>query len=150
MEASLFSLETGLSGLALSSFLSATLLPGSSEIVLLLLVKQSTIDPLLLLAVASTANTLGGLSTYCLGRWSKQGLVMWGKRGEHKQPPSRAVEQVRRWGAPMLLFSWVPIIGDGLCLAAGWLKLAWFPSLVAMLIGKTVRYGVLVYGLLAL
>lgn len=150
MEATLFSPEAGLLGLALSSFLSATLLPGSSEILLLLLVKQSSLDPFLLLVVASVANTIGGLSTYCLGRWSKQGLVLWGKRDELKQPPSHAMEQVRRWGAPILLFSWVPIIGDGLCLAAGWLKLAWFPSLVAMLIGKTARYGLLVYGLLAL
>ena len=151
MEEILFTPEAGLLGLALSSFLSATLLPGSSEVLLLLLVKQNTINPLLSLAVASTANTLGGLSTYWLGRWSQQGLAMWGRRAEHQQQPSsRAMEQVKRWGAPMLLFSWVPVIGDGLCLAAGWLKVAWLPGLIAMFIGKTIRYGVLVYWLLAL
>lgn len=140
----LLSPEAGLIGLALSSFLSATLLPGSSEVLLLLLIDQSEISLVALLTVASLANTLGGMSTYCLGLWSEQALV---KRGKYKEPSSQAVARVRRWGVPILLLSWVPLIGDGLCLAAGWLRLSWLPSLVAMLLGKTLRYYALVYGL---
>ncbi len=139
----LFTPEAGLVGLALSSFLSATLLPGSSEVLLLLLTDQGRINPVLLLSVASVANTLGGMSTYWLGFWSQQKLV----KGDVREPSSIAVQRVRRWGAPILVLSWLPIIGDGLCLAAGWLRLAWLPSLAAMLIGKTLRYGALVYGL---
>lgn len=142
----LLSPEGGLIGLALSSFLSATVLPGSSEVLLLLLSDQSQISLVALLTVASLANTLGGMSTYCLGRWSEQALV---KRGKYQKPSSLTVARVRRWGIPILLLSWVPLVGDGLCFAAGWLKLAWLPSLVAMLIGKTARYCALVYGLQA-
>jgi len=147
VEESLFLQSAGLIGLALSSFLSATLLPGSSEALLLLIVGQDSMSPLLPLIVASVGNTLGGASTYWLGLWSERRLV---ERGKYREPSSRALDWVRRWGPPVLLLSWVPIIGDGLCLAAGWLRLGWLPSLIAILIGKTLRYCVLVYWFLAL
>ncbi len=140
----LLSPQGGLIGLGISSFLSATILPGSSEVLFLLLIGQNQIDLVALVSVASLANTLGGMSTFCLGRWSEQALV---KRGKYKEPSSLALARVRRWGIPVLLLSWVPLIGDALCLAAGWLRLPWLPSLVAMLVGKTARYCVLMYGL---
>jgi membrane protein YqaA with SNARE-associated domain len=43
------------------------------------------------------------------------------------------------------LLSWLPVIGDPLCVAAGWLRLHWFLSLVFIGIGKTARYAVLLY-----
>lgn len=142
MDAFFLAPSTGLLGLAVSGFLSATLLPGSSEALLLLVVKQGATDPLLSVAVVSVANTLGGFSTYWLGWWSQGQLVA---KGKYTPPSSRAIEGVRRWGAPALLLSWLPIVGDGLCLAAGWLGVGWLPSLVAMLLGKTVRYCAIVY-----
>lgn len=139
--------SAGLIGLAVSGFVSATLLPGSSEALLIVVVKQGAMDPLLPVAVVSVANTLGGFSTYWLGLWSQRQLVA---RGRYTPPSSRAVDGVRRWGAPALLFSWMPIVGDGLCLAAGWLGVGWLPSLIAMLLGKTLRYYTIVYLLQAL
>ena len=142
METFFLSSELSLLGLALSGFLSATLLPGSSEALLLLYLEQSAVEPLLLITVVGLANTLGGMSTLWLGRWSQQQLVA---RGRYREPSSAAIAKVRRWGAPILLLSWVPLIGDGLCLAAGWLKLAWLPSMLAMLLGKSLRYAALAY-----
>ena len=81
------------------------------------------------LAVATLGNTLGGTSSYLIGR-----LVPDRKLG------GRALEWVRRWGAPVLLLSWVPIIGDALCVAAGWLRLNVWLSVLFMALGKFARY----------
>lgn len=132
----------GLSGLALSAFLSSTLLPGSSEVVLLLLLRDGQIAPMSLLAVASVANTLGGLSTYLIGYGVALGLI---KSRRIKEPQARALAWAKRWGYAVLLFSWLPVIGDGLCLAAGWLRVPWLAALVAMFVGKAARYMILVY-----
>lgn len=134
--------EAGLSGLALSAFLSSTLLPGGSEAVLLLLVARADANALVLILVATAANSLGGFSTYLLGSWLESGLI---RRGFMSSPSPRTISWARRWGYPSLLLSWLPIVGDGLCLAAGWLRMAWLPVLLAMTLGKGARYCALVW-----
>ena len=52
---------------------------------------------------------------------------------------------VRRWGVPILLLSWLPVVGDGFCFAAGWLRLPFLASSVAIGIGKLARYAAIVY-----
>ena len=121
-------------GLFGASFLAATLLPGGSEAVLLVLAHQSAWSPVVLLIVASTGNTLGGLTSYLIGR------ALPAKTPE-RPGVARAVERVRRYGAVSLLLSWVPIIGDPLCVAAGWLRINWLPVLLFMAVGKTARYA---------
>jgi len=133
--------EWGLGGLALSAFLSSTLLPGSSELVLLLLARQGSWHPQALLWTAALANTLGAMTTYGVG-W----LAAVGVRGTARiDPDVRALERLRRWGYPALLLSWVPLIGDALCLAAGWLRLRWLPVALLLWAGKFARYGVLLW-----
>ncbi len=134
--------EAGLLGLAISAFLSSTLLPGGSEVLLLGLLEYGESDLWALLIVASIANTAGGFLTYWMGRWAQRGV----ERFRHRPPPSGAViEALRRWGSPLLLLSWLPLVGDGLCLAAGWLGLRCLPSFLFILIGKTCRYWLLIY-----
>ncbi len=140
----LLSEEGGLLGLAISAFLSSTLLPGGSEILLLWLVEQGESSLFVLLVVASVANTAGGFLTYWMGRWAEQGV----ERLRHRPPPSSTVNHyVRRWGYPVLLLSWLPVVGDGLCLAAGWLQLRWLPSLLFIFVGKALRYSLLIYAI---
>ncbi len=55
----------------------------------------------------------------------------------------RNVLRVRRYGTPALLLAWVPLIGDALCLAAGWLRLNPWQAALFMAIGKFVRYGLI-------
>ncbi len=132
----------GLLGLAISAFLSSTLLPGGSEALLLWLVHQGNHSRLALLAVASIANTAGGFLTYWMGRWAEKGV----ERIRHRPPPSNTfIDYVRRWGYPVLFLSWVPLVGDGLCLAAGWLQLRWIPCLLIIFVGKALRYGLLIF-----
>ena len=131
--------EWSLWGLFLSAFISSTLLPGGSEAVLMVLAAETAGDKMLLLAVATLGNTLGGMSSWALGRF-----IAWrfpARRFAVKE--QRAIARIQRWGSPMLLLSWLPVIGDPLCLAAGWLRVHWLPSLVFIAAGKAARYAVL-------
>jgi membrane protein YqaA with SNARE-associated domain len=129
-----FTAEAGLAGLFLASFLSATLLPGGSEVVLLAVVLKHPDQASAALLLATIGNTLGGMTTYAMGRAMSQNL-----------PPGKSA-LMRRYGAPMLLLAWTPIIGDALCAAAGWLRLAWLPCALWMALGKGARYAVVVAG----
>ncbi|QKJ88351.1 DedA family protein [Paramixta manurensis] len=118
--------------LAASSFLSATLLPGSSEVLLVALMlagKSSTVG---LIFVAAVANTLGGLTNIILGR-----LLPSRPQGRWHHT---AVAWLQRFGPAALLFSWLPVIGDLLCVIAGWLRFSWLPVVLFLAVGKTLRY----------
>lgn len=125
-------MDASLWALFASAFVSSTVLPGNSEIVLVAVLRSGGAAPVAAIAVATLGNTLGGLTTYGLGRLLPSRI-----------PEGAALVRVRRFGAAALLFSWVPVIGDALCAAAGWLKLPWIPCTLAMAIGKLVRYAVL-------
>ena len=127
----------GLGALFLSSFLAATLLPGGSELVFAGVLASGTATMWPALAVATLGNTLGGMSSYLVGR-----LVPERKIG------TRALDWMRRRGTPVLLLSWVPLIGDGLCVAAGWLRLNPWWSALFIALGKFGRYCVIA-GLMA-
>lgn len=131
-------------GLFAGSFLAATLLPGGSELLFGALVLAGHESPWLLLAVATLGNTLGGFSSWLLG----YGLaVRYPQRTLDGHGHARALAQVRRWGAAVLLLSWVPLIGDPLCVAAGWLRIGWLASLACIALGKGGRYALLLAAL---
>ncbi|MBD8143503.1 YqaA family protein [Pantoea agglomerans] len=118
-----------------SSFLSATLLPGSSEALLiaLLIAKKTSVYGLLL--AASLGNTLGGLTNILIGR-----LLPLKRQGRWHDT---AMTWLHRLGPAALLFSWLPVIGDLLCVLAGWLRFAWLPAILFLAVGKTLRYIVI-------
>lgn len=124
-----------------SAFLSATLLPGSSEILLVYLVANSSVSLALLLTAATVGNTLGGFSTYLLGRFLAWRFPNKTLREEHQS----AITRLQRWGSLTLLLSWVPIIGDPLCAAAGYLKLNPLLTVVLLAIGKMARYMFIIW-----
>lgn len=130
--------EAGLAGLFLASFLAATLLPGGSEAALFALLKlhPETLVPAVVLA--TLGNTLGGLTTYAMSR------VLPQKALEKVSP--RRLDWVRHHGSPVLVLAWAPVIGDVLCVAAGWLRLPWVPCGLWMALGKGLRYGVVALG----
>jgi membrane protein YqaA with SNARE-associated domain len=126
--------EAGLTGLFISSFLAATLLPGGSEVVLFALLKLHPEQAVPAFLLATLGNTLGGMTTYGMARLLPERTV----------PQKSAV--VARLGAPILLLAWAPIVGDALCAAAGWLRLPWLPCALWMALGKGLRYGVVMAG----
>jgi membrane protein YqaA with SNARE-associated domain len=114
-----------------SSFLAATLLPGGSEVVLFGVLKLHPGQYWAALAVATVGNTLGGMSSYLIGRVIPQGR------------PLKGLATLQKYGSPALLLSWVPVIGDPLCVAAGWLRLNPWLCLAFMALGKFARYLVI-------
>jgi membrane protein YqaA with SNARE-associated domain len=123
-----------------SSFLAATLLPGGSEAVLFGVLKMHAHLTWPALAVATLGNTLGGMSSYLIGR-----LLPQRKDGADGRWQARALKWAQRHGSPAMLASWVPLIGDPLCVAAGWLRLAWLPVLLFMATGKFARYVIVAW-----
>lgn len=128
-------------GLFLSSFISSTLFPGGSEVVLALLAKDPQHNPWLLLGVASLGNTLGGVSMWLLGYLVARRFPLEPRLSPNRQ---QAVGRLRAWGSPALLLSWLPIVGDPLCFGAGYLRMPFLLSLLFIALGKTVRYAILI------
>ncbi|MEO8333212.1 MAG: DedA family protein [Gallionella sp.] len=114
-----------------SSFLAATLLPGGSEAALFAVLKAYPETIWIALFIATIGNTLGGMVTFGMG-W----LLPQTQQLKH-------VGKLRSYGTPLLLFAWVPLIGDALCLAAGWLRLNWWQAALFMALGKFARYWII-------
>lgn len=127
-------LSEALAGLFTSAFVSATLFPGASEAVLLALVSSWPDALFTALMVATVGNTLGSMTSYAIGRFFP------------KKVSNRALDWLQRWSVYALLLSWLPLVGDALPLAAGWLRIHWFKSLIFIMIGKAGRYAALAFG----
>lgn len=130
----------GLWGLFISSFLASTLLPGGSEAILLLSSHHNLASPGVLLMIATLGNTLGGMTSWGIGYWLRWRFP---HAGVQKPGHEKALHRVSRYGAPVLLLSWVPVIGDPLCVAAGWVRIHVVPALCFIALGKMARYFVL-------
>jgi len=134
--------EYGLFGLFISAFISSTVFPGGSEAVLLWLASQGKDNDWLLLLIATTGNTLGGMTTWLLGWWVARRFP---QRSLDEKKHARALYHIRRWGSPVLLLSWLPVIGDPLCFVAGWLKMSVTKSIIFIAAGKAMRYAGLLF-----
>lgn len=121
-----------LASLFASSFLSATLLPGNSEVVLVAMLLSGESQPWLLVIIATMGNSIGGLTNVILGRFFPL--------REKSRWQEKAVGWLKRYGAATLLLSWMPVIGDLLCLLAGWMRISWGPVLFFLCLGKALRY----------
>ncbi len=131
-----FNADSALWLLFSSGFLSATLLPGASEASLLATLNLNSFPVWVVVAVATLGNTLGGITNYGLG------LLLPNKTSSQKHG-LKAIQWIKKYGYWSLLLSWLPVIGDPLCLAAGWLRIKFWPSLILIAIGKAMRYFLL-------
>ena len=129
-----FSPDTGLWSLFISAFVSATILPGNSEIVMVAVLAKFPNLFWETIVVATIGNTMGGMTSYAIGR-------VVPTKVERK-----ALGWMRRYGEWALLLSWVPVIGDALCVAAGWFRINPWLALVMLAIGKCARYLVIAGG----
>jgi membrane protein YqaA with SNARE-associated domain len=132
--------QWGLLGLFAASFLAATILPFSSEAVLAAMAMGSWSSSSLLV-VASVGNTLGGLTNYAIGRWVPQEKLVE-RLGIDATKAERWRSFVQRYGAWGALACWLPVIGDPIALALGVVRTRLLPTAVLMLVGKAVRYAV--------
>lgn len=119
----------GLSGLAGSAFLSATLLPGSSELALAAFLHAWPHWAWPALLLATVANSAGSAVNFWLGRAAPR-----------KELPPRWQALLDRFGPAALLLAWLPLLGDALTLAAGWLRFNFWIALGWIALGKALRY----------
>ncbi len=133
---------SGVWGLFFSAFISSTIAPGGSEAVLAYLVSEGHYQAKLLVIVASIGNTLGAMTTWGLGALAAKKFPVFTLLPEKKQ---NALAVVKKRGLWVLFFSWLPVIGDALCFAGGWLKLPLLPACLVILSGKLGRYAVIAW-----
>lgn len=129
----------GLGALFLAALVAATLLPAQSELVLSAMLLARRWDPAVLIAVATVGNVAGSTVNWLIGRFLSD------RRDARWFPVSaaalaRAEQHFQRFGLPVLLLSWVPIIGDPITLVAGLMRVRLLPFLLLVTIAKGARY----------
>ena len=130
--------EWGYIGLFIASFLGATIIPFSSELVFSLLIIKGY-DFNLSLLVATTGNWLGGLSSYFLGRLGKWSTLEKYFRLK-KEKIVKFKTNIDKWGSLLAFFCWLPIIGDPIAVGLGFFRTNFLLVALWMFIGKLIRY----------
>ena len=126
------------------SFLSATILPFSSELTLVGLIATSNFENLFLLIAASLGNILGSVVNWALGSYSRN--LTKKKWFPFKETQiERSSQWFKKLGKWSLLFAWVPIIGDPLTLVAGLLRIRFLDFIILVAFGKVSRYLIVFY-----
>lgn len=132
--------ELGYLGLFISSFLSATLIPLSPEIVLSVLLAKGFNIPLSII-IATLGNWFGSIFTYFIGR-----IGDWKKIEKYFKIKKERVFnfkiRIDKYGSFIAFFSWMPFIGDILALSLGFFKVNFTKVSIWMLFGKTIRFVV--------
>lgn len=133
-----------LGGLFLWSFLAASLVPLSSEAALSAAHAMAAAPVGLLFVAALLGNMAGALLNWFLG--------LWCLRFQHKRwfpvttaQLQKAEARFRRWGGWILLFSWIPVVGDPLTFAAGALRYPLARFLIVVAVGKAARYAAILW-----
>lgn len=128
--------------LFLLSFLAATIVPAGSEWLLAALLAKS-LNPPLLLVSATTGNFLGACTTYYIGLTGGRQLLNRVFKVNHKTQ-DYAEKVYYKYGSWSLLFSWIPVIGDPLCLTGGLFRIPFPVFAIMVFIGKLARYSLIV------
>lgn len=141
-----FLIEYGYIGLFLACFLAATILPFGSEFVFAGLLASAKFDPWTCVIIASIGNWLGGMTNYYLGRLGK---IEWIEK--YLKVKKEKIEQVQKWlegkGAIMGFFSFLPIVGDVIAIALGYMRANVYIVNISMFLGKFARYVAIMYGI---
>ena len=126
-------------GLAGTAFLSATVFPFQSEVVLAGMLLAEHYQIWLLVLAASIGNILGSCVNWFLGRFITR---FQGRRWlpVTRKQVTKAEGLHRCYGRWSLLLSWVPIIGDPLTIVAGVLREPFPVFLALIVVTKTARY----------
>ena len=136
--------EYGYWGLFFASFLAATILPFSSEVVFAALIAAG-LDLWSLIIFATIGNSLGGVSCYYLGRLGK---IEWLKRwfGISEVKINKTINKLQGKGAFMGFFGFLPAVGDAILVALGYMRANATIVLLSMTVGKFARYVIIGLG----
>ena len=123
-----------LSGLFFSAIMSSTILPGTSEIYVISLINFADHSKYLILTIATLGNSIGSMITFYMGFLYKR----------YKPTSYKVNKLVLKYGEWSLLLSWMPLIGDIICIVAGYFKLNPIRSLLIIIFSKALRYIILI------
>jgi membrane protein YqaA with SNARE-associated domain len=124
--------------LFVSAFISSTLFPGGSELLLVYYLNKIPENSVYYFVAVTAGNSLGALVTYFMGYY-----FSWGREKAQNQHQKMTC-WCQKYGAYALLLSWLPIVGDLLPLVAGWLKISILKSMLFIVSGKALRYALLI------
>lgn len=144
-----FFVDWGYWGMFLSAFIAGSVIPLSSEAVLVALIGVLHLDPWLLLVSATAGNVSGGMTCYWMGTL---GNMEWIERYAHvsHEKLERAERFIGGRGAWVAFFAFIPVLGSALTVALGMMRANIPITILAMTIGKAIRYGVLIAGTIGL
>ncbi|MDL2319873.1 DedA family protein [Alistipes sp. OttesenSCG-928-B03] len=130
--------EYGYIGLFFGGFLAATIIPLSSDALLVLLLATGA-DPVKCVVAATLGNWLGGLTSYGLGWLGKwKWIEKWFKVTPEKLEKQRG--RIQKYGSLLAFFTWFPLIGDVISIGLGFYKIDFRKSALFMLIGRATRF----------
>ena len=129
--------------LFIASFLAATVIPFSSTPVLVALILKGE-SPVLCTMVAGVGNTLGGMTCYGLGYWAKWDWIEKYAKIKKSQVIKTQMH-IEKWKSLIAMLTWLPLVGDPLAIGLGLFRVHWFSTMGFMMLGKTIRYGVVAY-----
>lgn len=132
----------GYLGLFLVSLLASTLIPLGSEFFVILMLTLNY-NPLIILIVATVGNFLGSLSNYFIGKYGNKFFLSKYVPQDSKYR-KKAEKLYEKYGAPILFFSWLPVIGDPLCIVPGSIGVSLKKFSFWVFIGKLARFSVLI------
>ena len=136
-------IEWGLPGLFISALLAGSIVPFSSELVLVTLVKLG-LPPVACLLSATLGNTVGGMTCYYMGRLGK---ISWLEKyfKVKKENGDTRGNFLQGKGALMAFFAFLPAIGEVIAIALGFMRSNTWLTVGSMFVGKLVRYILLLY-----
>jgi len=137
--------QWGYVGLTICSFIAGSVIPLSSEAIVLACI--GFLSPVWCLVAATIGNVAGGMTCYWMGTL---GNMEWITKYLHVSPEklARAQRYVERYGAWYAILAWIPILGSAISVALGYMHANKTITVVAMTIGKALRYAVLIWGTL--
>ena len=142
-----FLIDWGYVGLFIGSFVAGSVIPFSSEAVLVACITTLGLDPWMSTMAATAGNVSGGMTCYWMGHL---GNMVWIEKYFHvkKEKLDKAERFVRGRGAWMAFFAFIPILGSAISIVLGMMRANVWVVLLSMTIGKILRYVLLVWGVL--
>lgn len=138
-------IDWGYLGLFVSAVLAGSVIPFSSELVMIALVKVG-LNPTMCVLFATLGNTIGGMTCYYMGHL---GNVVWIEK--YFKVKREKIERMQRFlqgkGALMGFFAFLPFVGSAVAIALGFMRSNVWLTTLSMLTGKLVRYAVMMLAL---
>ena len=140
-----FFVQWGYFGVFLGSFVAGSVVPFSSEALVVACVGPLHMDPVICLFVALAGNVSGGMTCYYIGHLGK---IEWIEKYARvkKEKLDRALAFMHGRGAWMGFFAFIPILGTAISVALVDVRSDVCSVLLTMTIGKMLRYAAIIWG----